>query len=255
MNKFEYVVRLADNSMILGHRLSEWCGHGPFLEQDMAMTNIALDLIGQARSLYALAAEIQQEGKTEDDIAFLRYEHEYKNVLLVEQPNGDFAHTIARQFFFSAYQLPLYNALYEKLSGSGDEHLQTLRGILEKAIKEVNYHLRWSGEWVIRLGDGTDESHDRMQKAVDGLYRYTGEAFTTDATETAAIREGYGVDSNTFYTEYKHTLEKVISEAGLTLPQNTVMQTGGKQGRHSEYMGYILTEMQYMQRAYPNASW
>lgn len=255
MNKFEYVVRLADNSMILGHRLSEWCGHGPFLEQDMAMTNIALDLIGQARSLYALAAEIQQEGKTEDDIAFLRYEHEYKNILLVEQPNGDFAHTIARQFFFSAYQLPLYNALYEKLSGSKDEHLQTLRGILEKAIKEVNYHLRWSGEWVIRLGDGTDESHDRMQKAVEDLYRYTGEAFTTDGTDTKAIEEGYGVDPNTFYTEYKHTLEKVISEAGLTLPQNTVMQTGGKQGRHSEHMGYILTEMQYMQRAYPNASW
>lgn len=255
MNKFDYVVRLADNSMILGHRLSEWCGHGPFLEQDMAMTNIALDLIGQARSLYALAAEIQNQGKTEDDIAFLRYEHEYSNVLLVEQPNGDFAHTIARQFFFSAYQLPLYKSLYEKLGATDDEHLRTLRGILEKAIKEVNYHLRWSGEWVIRLGDGTAESHQRMQKALDDLFRYTGEAFLKDETDNIAIREGYGVDPDTFSAEYRKTLESVTSEATMTLPANTVMLTGGKQGRHSEYMGYILTEMQYMQRAYPNASW
>lgn len=255
MDKFDYVVRLADNSMILGHRLSEWCGHGPFLEQDMAMTNIALDLIGQARSLYALAAEIQNQGKTEDDIAFLRYEHEYSNVLLVEQPNGDFAHTIARQFFFSAYQLPLYKSLYENLGATDDEHLRTLRGILEKAIKEVNYHLRWSGEWVIRLGDGTAESHQRMQKALDDLFRYTGEAFLKDETDNIAIREGYGVDPDTFYAEYRKTLESVTSEATLTLPANTVMLTGGKQGRHSEYMGYILTEMQYMQRAYPNASW
>jgi len=255
MNTFDYVVRLADNSMILGHRLSEWCGHGPFLEQDMAMTNIALDLIGQARSLYALAADIQNQGKTEDDIAFLRYEHEYRNVLLVEQPNGDFAHTIARQFFFSAYQLPLYKGLYEKLTATDNEHLNTLRGILEKAIKEVNYHLRWSGEWVIRLGDGTAESHQRMQKALDDLFRYSGEAFLKDETDTIAIREGYGVDPDTFYPEYSKTLESVTSEATLTLPTDTVMQIGGKQGRHSEYMGYILTELQYMQRSYPNATW
>lgn len=246
---------MADNSKILGHRLSEWCGHGPFLEIDMALTNIALDLIGQARSLYNLAAIVQNEGKSEDDIAFLRLEHQYQNILLVEQPNGDFAHTVLRQFFFSAFQLPYYRALYTHLENNQDVDLQTLRGIIEKAIMEVTYHLRWSSEWVIRLGDGTDESHQKAQHAVDDLFRYTGEAFISDQIDQMAIQEGYGISLEKLLAEYQSTLQKVLSEANLVLPDDAFMQTGGKQGIHSEYLGYILTEMQYMQRTYPNATW
>jgi ring-1,2-phenylacetyl-CoA epoxidase subunit PaaC len=255
MNLYQYIVRLADNSHILGHRLAEWCGHGPFLEQDMAMTNIALDLIGQARSLYNLAAEVQNEGKTEDDIAFLRYEYEYQNFLLVEQPNGDFAHTIVRQYFFSAYQLPYYKRLYENLLYKNERHLTELRGILEKAIKEINYHLRWSGEWMIRLGNGTEESHQKMVNAIGNLYKYTGELFIADETDDISFNSGFGVYLPDVKKEFLESLTFIMERSGLTLPENETMQTGGKQGIHTEYLGYILAEMQYMQRAYPDSKW
>ncbi len=248
MNLYNYILRIADNSLILGHRLSEWCGHGPVLEQDMAMTNIALDLVGQARSLYALAAEVQNEGKTEDDLAFLRDVFDFKNLLLVEQPNGDFAYTVVRQFFFSAFQLPFY----KELCHSSNE---ILRGVAEKAVKEVSYHLRWSSEWVIRLGDGTEESHRRIQKAVNDLWTYSGEAFMTDELDNWAVENGIGVDLNSIKPIFNKTIDDVLNEATLLKPVANYMQSGGKKGYHTEHLGFLLAEMQFIQRAYPNSTW
>ena len=247
-NLFEYTLRIADNALILGHRLSELCGHGPVLEQDIAVTNIALDLVGQARTLYQYAAEVQNEGKTEDDVAYLRDVYDFKNLLLVEQPNGDFADTVVRQFFFSAFQLPFY----EKLVHSKDD---ILRGVAEKAVKELAYHLRWSSEWLIRLGDGTAESHQRTQKAVDNLWTYSGEALIADDLDKWANAEEVGVDLESIKTAFETTINAVLTEATLTKPTANYMQKGGKQGRHTEYLGYILVEMQFMQRAYPNMAW
>lgn len=255
MNLYHYILRMADNSLILGHRLSEWCGHGPVLEQDIAMTNIALDLVGQARNLFVLAAEVQGEGKSEDDLAYLRTELAFQNLLLVEQPNGDFAHTIVRQFFFSAFQLPFYKELQRILRETTNPNLEILRGVAEKAIKEVTYHLRWSSEWVIRLGDGTEESHRRMQRAIDDLFTYSGEAFIADAVDKQAIAEGYGVDFETIKPFFDETITSVLAEATLQKPKNAFMQKGGKQGYHTEYLGYLLAEMQYLQRVYPNSVW
>jgi ring-1,2-phenylacetyl-CoA epoxidase subunit PaaC len=259
-NLFNYTLRIADNALILGHRLSEWCGHGPILEQDMAMTNIALDLIGQARSLYQYAAEVQNEGKTEDDIAYLRDVYDFKNVLLVEQPNGDFAQTIVRQFFFSAFQLPFYQKLANSKPPTSEgrllgTHSDVLRGVAEKAVKEVAYHLRWSSEWVIRLGDGTAESHHRVQAAVDNLWTYLGENLIGDDLDNWAFSEGVGVDLKSIKNTFDETINAVLTEATLTKPTANFMQKGGKQGRHTEYLGFILAEMQFMQRAYPNMAW
>ena len=212
------------------------------------MTNIALDLVGQARNLYQYAAELQNEGKTEDDIAYLRDVYDFKNLLLVEQLNGDFADTVVRQFYFSAFQLPFY----QKLMDSKDE---ILRGIAEKGVKELAYHLRWSSEWLIRLGDGTAESHQRAQKAVDNLWTYSGEAFVADDLDIWTNTEGYGVDLESIKTAFDKTLNDVLAEATLAKPTDSYMQKGGKQGRHTEYLGYILAEMQFMQRAYPNMVW
>ncbi len=248
MNLYNYILRIADNSLILGHRLSEWCGHGPVLEQDMAMTNIALDLVGQARSLYALAAEVQNEGKTEDDLAFLRDVFDFKNLLLVEQPNGDFAYTVVRQFFFSAFQLPFYKELCHSKN-------EILRGVAEKAVKEVSYHLRWSSEWVIRLGDGTEESHRRIQKAVNDLWTYSGEAFMADDLDNWAVENGIGVDLNSIKPIFNKTIDDVLNEATLVKPAANFMQSGGKRGTHSEHLGFLLAEMQFLQRAYPNSKW
>jgi ring-1,2-phenylacetyl-CoA epoxidase subunit PaaC len=249
MNRnFEYILRIADNSLILGHRLSEWCGHGPVLEQDMAMTNIALDLVGQARSLYTLAAEVQNEGKTEDDLAFLRDVFDFKNLLIVEQPNGDFAYTVVRQFFFSAFQLPFYKELCHSTN-------EILRGVAEKAVKEVSYHLRWSSEWVIRLGDGTEESHQRIQKAVNDLWTYSGEAFMMDELDNWAVENGIGVDLNSIKPIFNKTIDDVLNEATLLKPAANYMQSGGKKGYHTEHLGFLLAEMQFLQRAYPNATW
>ncbi len=247
-NLFEYTLRIADNALILGHRLSELCGHGPVLEQDIAVTNIALDLVGQARTLYQYAAEVQNQGKTEDDIAYLRDVYDFKNLLLVEQPNGDFAHTIVRQFFFSAFQYPYF----QKMAYSNDD---ILRGVAEKAVKELAYHLRWSSEWLIRLGDGTAESHQRAQKAVDNLWTYAGEAFIADELDNWAITEGVGVALENIKTSFDKTVNDVLAEATLSKPSDLYMQKGGKKGQHTEYLGYILAEMQFMQRAYPNMAW
>ncbi|MBV6473883.1 MAG: 1,2-phenylacetyl-CoA epoxidase, subunit C [Saprospiraceae bacterium] len=248
IERVEYVLHLADNALILGQRLGEWCGHGPVLEQDIAMTNIALDYIGRARMLYQYAAGICSPESTEDQLAFMRNEWEYRNLLLVERPNGDFAHTVARQFFLEAFQMDYFKALQH----SGDA---TLSAIAEKSIKETAYHFKWASEWVIRLGDGTEISHHRMQEAVDALWPFTGELFceapceswmrkSFDCPDPAAMRSGWSA-----------RLQSVFAAAGLEIPTGNWMQEGGKTGRHTEHMGYILAEMQYMQRAYPGMEW
>ena len=234
--------------MILGQRLGEWCGHAPSLEEDLALTNIALDLIGQARSLYTYAGKVEGKGRDEDQLAFVRYERDYRNALLVEQPNGDFARTIARQFFHAAFMHPFWTAM----KGSDDE---TLAGIAAKAVKEVAYHLRQSSEWMIRLGDGTEESHARLRQAVDGLWPYTGELFEMDQSAQAATAAGFGVDSARLRADWQRTLDAVFAEATLEPPSARHMQTGGRAGRHTEHLGHLLSEMQYMQRAYPGMNW
>lgn len=243
----DYTLHLADNSLILGQRNSEWCGHGPVLEQDIAITNISLDLIGQARNFYQYAAVLIGGGATEDSLAYLRKEREYKNCLLVEQPNGDWAQTILRQFLFSQFQY----LLFQQLQNSKDEQLAA---IAAKSIKEVAYHLRWSREWVIRLGDGTEESHSRMLKAIDELWRYTGELFTP-----AEYEKESGIDFTKINDEWNKKVNDVFNEASLIPPSGgggaTFFQTGGKTGIHTEHLGYILTELQYMQRTYPGSEW
>ena len=244
----EYIISIGDNALILGQRLGEWCGHGPALETDMAMTNISLDLFGMVRSYYQYAAEVEGKGRTEDDIAFLRFERDYKNVQLVEQPNGNFADTITRQFFFDAWHL----LFLEELAKSNDTQLAA---IAAKSIKEVKYHLRFSSQWVLRLGDGTDESHEKMQNAVDNLWMYTEELVTPTNLELGMAAKGIGVDVSQLKATYFEQLESTLHEATLKIPQNVWMQQGGKSGIHTEYLGHLLSEMQYLQRAYPGATW
>lgn len=246
--KFIYLLQLADNALMLGQRLAEWCGHGPVLEQDMALTNIALDQIGQARSLYQYAAEIEGEGKTEDDLAYLRDVWGYRNVLLVERPNGDFAQTIVRQFLFDAFNY--YQ--FQLLCHSKDEQLAA---IAKKALKEITYHLRFSSEWMIRLGDGTKLSHQKMQRALDELWMYTGELTTSTAIETQLGLQGIAADLGKVKSQYLKKLNEIITRATLKLPTDEWMQQGGKEGHHSEHLGYILAELQFLQRAYPNQNW
>jgi ring-1,2-phenylacetyl-CoA epoxidase subunit PaaC len=244
----DYVLRLADNNLILGQRLSEWCGHAPELETDIALTNIALDLIGQSRSLYQYAAELEGKGRTEDDMAYFRDCKDYKNVLLVEQPNEDFAYTIARQFFFDVYNY----LFYKELTKSKDE---TLTAVAEKSLKEITYHLRFSSEWMIRLGDGTELSHKKIQTAVDDLWDYIGEMTFSDEIDEMLLAEGIAVDLNRIRQPYFDKVKEILNEATLACPNEEPFQKGGKQGRHSEFMGHILAEMQWMQRAYPGAEW
>lgn len=236
-----YLLHLADTTLILSHRNSEWCGHGPILEQDIAITNISLDLLGQARNFYQYAASLIGGEATEDALAYLRKEREFKNLLLVEQPNGDWGQTILRQYLFSQFQY----LLYEKLQFSKD---QQLAAITAKALKETTYHVRWSSEWVIRLGDGTDESRDRMLKAIDELWRYTGEMFEPAGYENV-------VDVSLLKNEWFQKVGKIFNDASLPVPERAFMQLGGKDGKHTEYLGFILTDLQYLQRAYPGASW
>jgi ring-1,2-phenylacetyl-CoA epoxidase subunit PaaC len=243
-----YTLRIADDSLILGHRVSEWCGHGPILEEDIALTNIALDLIGQATSLLEYAGTTENAGRTADDLAFLRYERDYKNVLLVEQPNGDFAHTIVRQWLFDTFRL----FFYEALCLSGDKQLAA---IAEKSLKETKYHCKHSSEWVIRLGDGTEESHQRIQAAVDTLWRYADELFFMDETDETLIRQGIAVDLAPLKDKWMERIRYVADEATIQLPTNNWTQHGGRIGRHSEHLGFLLAEMQYMQRAYPGMEW
>ena len=251
----DYTLHQADNALIIAQRNSEWCGHGPVLEQDIAITNISLDLIGQARSLYQYAAELINSNNasggeaTEDTLAYLRDARAFKNCLLTEQPNGDWAQTILRQFFFSTYQY----LLYQQLQQSTDA---TLAAIAEKSLKEVTYHLRWSSEWVIRLGDGTEESRNRMLNAIDELWMYTGEMFIPVEYESNVAAEGIGVDVTSLKDQWDQRVNEIFAEATLpVLSAGAWSQTGGKEGIHTEHLGYILAELQFMQRAYPNSEW
>ena len=247
-NLIEYIYGIADNALILGQRLGELCGHGPSLETDIAMTNISLDLLGQVRSYYQYAAKLQGGEATEDTIAFLRKEREYKNVILVEQPNTDFAYSITRQFLFDVFHL----LLLDELQNSKDE---TLQAIAKKSIKEVRYHTRFSSDWIKRLGDGTQESHNRIQTAINDLWVYTDELFHLTNADKAMISEGIGVDVSQLKDSYYKKVSATLEEATLQIPDLQYFQKGGKNGIHSEHMGYILTEMQYMQLAYPNMKW
>ncbi|NJO25372.1 MAG: phenylacetate-CoA oxygenase subunit PaaC [Bacteroidia bacterium] len=253
-----YTEHLADNSLILGQRNAEWCGHGPVLEQDIAITNISLDLIGQARNFYQYAASLINQltdkpinPNTEDTLACLRTEREFKNCLLVEQPMVTGDRPFLRQFFFSAYQ----HLLFSELQNSKDKQLAA---IAEKSLKEVTYHLRWSSEWVIRLGDGTEESHTRMQKAIEELWRYTGELFQSTGYEQQAAQEEIGVDVSKLKEPWMRKVKEVLEEGNLlkALPVGGGwVGLCGKEGIHTEHLGYILTELQYLQRTYPGAEW
>lgn len=246
--KIKYLLHLADNPLILGQRLAEWCGHGPVLEQDIALTNSSLDLIGQARMLFQYIASLPGQNTNEDKLAMTRYENEYLNLLLTEQPNKNFGHTIARQFLYDAFNLIQYEALAEHQD-------EKLKNIAVKTLKEIKYHYRFSSEWVIRLGDGTEKSHQIMQEAFDELWRYTGELFTMASYENELKDEGYSIDLALLEPDWKNRVSSVATKAGLKLPVDEVMLLGGKEGKHTEQMGYILTELQYMQRAYPEMNW
>jgi len=244
----DYALHLADNALLLGHRNSEWCGHGPVLEQDIAITNISLDLIGQARNFYQYAALLKDDGSTEDTLAYTRDIRGFKNCLLAELPNGDWGQTILRQFLFSNYQY----LLYDQLQQGADEQLAA---IAAKALKEVAYHLRWSSEWVIRLGDGTEESHQRMEHAVTELWGYTGELFIPAPYEREAAAKAVCPDPGTLESRWLQKVNEIFAPALLQVPANVYMHKGGKEGNHTEYMGFVLAELQFMQRAYPGAEW
>ncbi len=260
-----YTLHLADNALILGQRNAEWTGHGPVLEQDIAISNIALDLVGQARNFYQYAATLINQSaeqlffispaaevgsglQTEDTLAYLRDTNNFSNCLLAELKKGDWAVTVLRQFFFSTYQF----YLYQRLKQSTDA---TLAAIAEKSVKEVTYHLRWSAEWVIRLGDGTHESHHRMETALQLLWPYTGELMENAAYETALLPAGISVDLSACRPAWQQKITEVLLQSTLPTPENAWMQNGGKQGRHTEHLGYLLAEMQYLQRTYPGNNW
>jgi ring-1,2-phenylacetyl-CoA epoxidase subunit PaaC len=243
-----YTLRRADDALILGHRLSEWCGHAPILEEDMALTNMALDLLGQARELYSYAGAVEGNGNDEDRLAYLRDVRQYRNLLLVEQLNGDFARTMVRQFFYSTFADLYWRAMMK----SGDA---TLAAIAAKSEKETAYHLRHSSEWMVRLGDGTPESHARAQTAIDDLWAFTGEMFEVDPGERALIEAGIAVDPAALRPQWLKTISDIVAEATLTLPKSDWMQQGGRSGRHSEHLGHLLSELQSMQRTFPGVTW
>ncbi|MEP1210016.1 MAG: 1,2-phenylacetyl-CoA epoxidase subunit PaaC [Rhizobiaceae bacterium] len=242
------LIALGDDHLILGHRLSEWCGHAPMLEEDLSMPNMALDLMGQARNLYTYAGELENKGRSEDDLAYLRTDRDYKNCLLVERPNGDFAHTMLRQFYFAAFMQPFWQAA----TRTSDDKL---RGFAEKAVKEIAYHVRHSGEWIIRLGDGTDESARRMSEAVTALHGYTDELFTVTDDMQACIDADLLPDPRLLRDTWNQTIAHVFNEALLTIPEIPFPQEGGRDGRHTEAFGHLLSELQYMQRTYPGMTW
>ena len=244
----DFLIHLGDNALILGHRLSELTGHGPVLEQDMAMTNIALDLVGQTRNIFQVAAKLQGDGATEDSIAYTRDATSYKNILLVEQKNGDFARTVLRQFFYDAFNYHAYQRLLK--SSNAD-----IAAIADKAIKEITYHLKWSAEWVIRLGDGTEESNRRINEAIEALWPYTGEMFKFADYEIACHEAGIFPDIHSIKAEWDAEIKNVFTEATLAVPEDAWMHDGGKRGVHSEHLGFLLAEMQFLQRAYPGQEW
>ncbi len=269
--KLAYILRLADDALITGHRLSEWCGHGPILEQDIALTNTALDHLGRARSLFQYAAEIFNQlpaeernaaissvaiqqlvtagtPVTEDTLAYLRDGWDFKNVLLTEHPNIDWAYTICRSFFLDTFNYFYFSALQKSADA-------TLAAIAEKSLKEVTYHLRWSSEWMIRLGDGTDESHDKLQAAVNEEWMFTGEFFLPTEYETTMFNAGIAPDLAAIKVQWHQRIAEILSEATIDQPADAWMQKGGKDGRHTEHLGYILAELQFMQRTYPGMEW
>ena len=247
-NLYNYILGIADNSLILGQRMGELCGHGPTLETDIACTNISLDLFGQVRSYFQYAAKIADDGRAEDDIAMLRKEREYRNVLLTEQPNTNFAYTIGRHFLFDVYHL----AFLSQLKESKD---LTLSAIANKCIKEVSYHERFSSDWVKRLGDGTDESHQKMQEAINDLWTYTDELFHQTDADKDMVSQGIGVDVTKLKQDYYTKVSHLLKEATLQVPESKWFQKGGKHGVHTEHLGYLLSDLQYMQRTYPNMEW
>lgn len=243
-----YTLHLADTTLILSHRNSEWCGHGPILEQDIALTNIALDLLGQARSFYQYAASLMGEEFDEDKLAYLRDANEFKNHLLVEQSNEDWAVTILRQFYFSTFQ----HYLYTELQHSNDKHLAA---IATKSLKEVAYHLRWSSEWVIRLGDGTETSNQKMKNAVDVLKDFTEELFVMSNEETELLTQNISVDLNKIKSLWQQKVDEVFAEATLEFKYSSQPKIGGKQGQHTQHLTTLLADMQVLQRTYPNSVW
>ena len=248
-SKTDYVRRLGDNVLVLSQRLSEWCGKGPALEEDMALINVSLDLIGQARLWLSYAGELEGQGRSEDQLAFLRDAHQFHNLLLVELPNGSYADTLARQFLFDVWHYFLLQGLCQ----SDDARIVE---IAQKCLKEVTYHVRRSTDLVVRLGDGTEESHRRMQAAIDDLWMYTGELFTPDALDAAMQQQGLAPALDELQQKWQQHVTEVLQMATLRLPAAGLwMQSGGKQGRHTEHLGYLLAEMQFLQRSYPGAAW
>jgi ring-1,2-phenylacetyl-CoA epoxidase subunit PaaC len=243
-----FALRRADDALILGHRLSEWCGHAPMLEEDMALANMGLDLLGQARELYAYAAKVEGKDNDEDKLAYLRDVRQYRNLLLLEQPNGDFARTMVRQFFYAVFADLYWRAMMQ----SADP---TLAAVAAKSEKETAYHVRHSSEWMVRLGDGTEESHRRAQGAIDDLWAYTGEMFAVDDSERSLIDRGIAIDPASLRAQWLKTVSSVVAEATLALPKSDWMQQGGRSGRHSEHLGHLLSELQSMQRSFPGATW
>jgi ring-1,2-phenylacetyl-CoA epoxidase subunit PaaC len=248
-DKLEYLLRQGDNALILSQQLSQLCGKGPALEEDMALTNVALDLLGQTRMWLTYAGELEGRGRDEDTLAFMRDAHDYRNCLLVEQPNGSYADTMMRQFYFDAW----HYFLMQELAKSSDTRIAEIG---EKSIKEVTYHLRRSGDLVVRLGDGTEVSHAKMQAAADELWMYTGEMFIYDEIDDAMVEQRVAPPAWQLRASFLDHVNEIFTEATLTMPSpDAWMQRGGKQGRHSERLGYILAEMQFLQRAYPGAEW
>lgn len=244
----DWLCRMGDNCLVLGHRVSEWCGHSPVLEEDIALANTALDLIGQTQLWLGLAGEVEGKGRTADNLAYLRDAAQFRNVLLVERPNGDFGQTLMRQFLFDAWHMEMLRAL----QASSDKRVAE---IAAKAAKEVAYHLERSADLVIRLGDGTEESRARMQKALNVLWPYTGELFLGDAVDEAVVAEGIAPAPESLKAGWDRTVSDVLAEATLVKPEGTFQHKGGKQGRHTEALGFILADMQFLQRAYPGGTW
>ncbi|MGS2722793.1 1,2-phenylacetyl-CoA epoxidase subunit PaaC [Porticoccus sp. GXU_MW_L64] len=244
----DYAIRLADDSLTLGHRLSEWCSNGPFLEEDIALINVSLDYVGRAKMFYEYAGKAEGKGRSEDDICYLRDAREYRNLLINELPKGDFAFTIVRQFFVDVFNLLFYTELQKSTDS-------TLAAIAGKSIKETTYHLRRSKDWMVRLGDGSEDSHNRCQTAIDELWDYVTEMFDMDELETALVAQGVAVNRTQLREQWQQMIQDVTNEATLTLPDHDIAIRGGRTGIHTEHLGYLLAELQYVQRAYPGNSW
>lgn len=245
---FQYTLRLGDTNLILGQRLSEWTGHGPFLEEDLALTNIALDITGTAKSLLEYAASIEGKGRTEDDFAYFRNDRQFTNALITEQPNGDYANTIVRQVIMDCFDFHFYT----ELAKSKDE---TLAGIAQKSIKEVTYHLRHTASWLERFGDGTEESHNRAQNALNDLWQFTGDLFEMTEGDALLVKEGIAVDLNNVKVKWEKHMDDLFEKSTLKKPENVFMQKGSRKGIHTEHLAYILAEMQALPRMYPEAKW